>query len=98
MEMIPSEYIYDTIISPLTLNHPVFIGPSPGLNTSHTSIIDTGSDANPKWLRDRYRFQIFGRYEKNSYATGYSDMHTIREAFIGLDPDTTLNGIWCQFI
>lgn len=96
--MIPSEYIYDNIITPLTLNHPVFIGPSPGLNTSHTCIIDTGAESNPKWLRDRYRFQVFGKYEAGDYASGYSDMQNIREAFLGLAPNTTSEGIWCQFI
>jgi len=96
--MIPSEHIYDTILSQLTLNFPVFIGPSPGLNTSHTSIFDSGSDANPKWLRDRYSFQIFGNYEREDYAKGYNDMNAIRDALLGRDNQVTTDGVWSNFI
>ena len=98
MEMIPSEYVYDNIISGVTLNFPIYLGPMLGLTTSHTSIIDTGSSANPKWLRDRYTIQIFGRYEKDKYAQGYNDMATIRDAILGKDPETVAEGIWCQFL
>jgi len=96
--MIPSEHIYDTVLSSLTLNFPVFIGPSPGLNTSHTSIYDSGSGANPKWLRDRYSFQIYGRYERQDYAKGYADMNAIRDALLGKDNQVTSEGVWSNFI
>lgn len=96
--MIPSDYIYDYVINDLDLYFPVYIGPSNERLDSHTAIIDTNSNMNPRWLRDTYNIQIFGYYQRADYARGYEDMSDIRDAIVGKPPEEVDGDVWLRFL
>lgn len=103
--MIASEFVYDNIISTMTLNFPVFIGASahsgdnPNFPTSYISIMDIGGTSNPAYLRDTYTIDFIGRFEKDKYEDGLLAMYAIRDQLLGHPNIVDTDGnIWCRFL
>lgn len=97
--MIASEFIYDNIITGLTLNTPVYIGPSVDIETSYISVLDVGNQADPKYLRDVYTIDFVCRFRKHDYELGMNDMKTIKDGILGHPNIVDSDGnIWCRFL
>ena len=98
MTMVPSEYVVDEILQPVTLDFPIYIGANPGIEESHVSVVDTFGESNPKWLRDTYRIQVFGRFRPEEYKQGYETMVQIRDELLGLREQNEQEIDWIRFI
>lgn len=98
MTLIPSEYVVKNIIHPLNLQFPTYIGANPGIEESHISVVDTFGEANPKWLRDTYRIQVFARFQAAEYKVGYETMLSIRDAILGLKEQPEADTVWVRFL
>lgn len=97
--MIASEFIYDQVISGLTLAAPVYLGPSASPETSYISMMDVGNVANPAYLRDTYTVDFIGRYEKLDYQDAFSDFQIIKDSLLGRGNIVDVDGNdWCRFI
>lgn len=98
MTLVPSEYVVRELIKPLSLSFPTYIGPTPGIEDSHLSVIDTFNESNPKWLRDTYRVQIFSSFQPDEYKVGYETMLQIRDAILGLPERQETDIDWIRFV
>jgi len=103
--MIASEFVYDNIISGLTLDFPIFLGAAAHsgdnqyLPDNYITIMDIGGSSNPAYLRDVYTIDFIGRFEKKNYESGLLQMYAIRDSILGhpniIDGD---GNVWCQFL
>lgn len=97
--MIASEFVYDNILTGLTLNFPMYIGAGANINTSYMHVMDVGNVANPAYVRDTYTIKFYGYFERGSYDEGLADFYNIKDGILG-HPNITdsNNNIWCRFI
>jgi len=103
--MIASEFIYDNIITGLTLSYPVYLGAAAhsgtndNLPTSYITLMDIGGSSNPAYLRDVYTVDFIGRFEKAEYEQGLLTMYALRDGILGHPNIVDGSGnIWCQFL
>ena len=96
--MIASDFIYDNIISTLSLNFPVYSSAGIASPDSYAHIMDVGGSSNPKWLRDVYVVKIYGIYNVVDYELGMADFEIINNNILGHPNITDVDGNeWCLF-
>ena len=98
MTLVPSEYVVEQVLKPVTLDFPIYVGSNPGIEESHVSVVDTNASSNPKWLRDEYRIMVFGRFRPEEYKQGYETMLQIRDELLGLREQNEQDINWIRFL
>lgn len=72
----------------------LFVGVEPESPDACIVCYDSGGLApDPKWALDRPAVQVRVRSAKGNYAAGYTKALAVKDALLGITPDTTVRGI-----